>query len=109
MSEVRRTFPAHPATKLCPRMNMEIATVNSLTYEDFVNIFGNVVENCPIITAAVWSRRPFVNLGAFESAISEFIDALPESGELYFVIFCVLELATGSFCNGTNKSACVCR
>lgn len=71
---------------------MEIATVNCLPYEDFVNIFGNVVEKCPIITAAVWSRRPFVNMSALEAAISEFIDALPESGELHFVIFSVLEL-----------------
>lgn len=69
-------------------MNMDIATVNTLPYEDFVNIFGNVVEKCPIITAAVWSRRPFVNFAALEAAISEFIDALPESGSvklLYFV------------------------
>lgn len=64
-------------------MNMDIATVNALPYEDFVNILGNVVEKCPIITAAVWSRRPFVNLTALETAISEFIDALPESGETY--------------------------
>lgn len=66
----------------CPRM--EISTVNTLPYEDFVNIFGNVVEKCPIITAAVWSRLPFVNLGAFEAAISEFIDALPESGDTFY-------------------------
>ncbi|KAM9337258.1 2-oxo-4-hydroxy-4-carboxy-5-ureidoimidazoline decarboxylase [Symphorus nematophorus] len=60
---------------------MDIATVNALPYEDFVNIFGNVVEKCPIITAAVWSRRPFMNMTALEAAISEFIDALPESGK----------------------------
>ncbi|KAE8279882.1 2-oxo-4-hydroxy-4-carboxy-5-ureidoimidazoline decarboxylase [Larimichthys crocea] len=60
---------------------MDIAAVNALPYEDFVNIFGNVVEKCPIITAAVWSRRPFVNFTALEAAISEFIDGLPESGK----------------------------
>lgn len=62
---------------------MDIAAVNLLPYEDFVNIFGNVVEKCPIIPAAVWSRRPFVSVKAFEAAISEFIDALPESGETF--------------------------
>lgn len=60
---------------------MDIATVNTLPYEDFVNIFGNVVEKCPIVTAAVWSRRPFVSFTDLEAAINEFIDALPESGE----------------------------
>lgn len=60
---------------------MEIAAVNALLYEDFVKIFGNVVEHCPIVTAAVWSMRPFGSLDAFEAAIGDFIDALPESGE----------------------------
>ncbi|KAL3040485.1 hypothetical protein OYC64_011494 [Pagothenia borchgrevinki] len=62
-------------------MNMDIATVNALPYEDFVDILGNVVEKCPIITAAVWSGRPFLSLAVLEAAISEFIDALPESGK----------------------------
>lgn len=79
---VRRSINSTCAVaKECPHVNMDIAAVNALPYEDFVNIFGNVVEKCPIITAAVWSRRPFVNFTALEAAISEFIDALPESGE----------------------------
>ncbi|XP_019962659.2 2-oxo-4-hydroxy-4-carboxy-5-ureidoimidazoline decarboxylase-like [Paralichthys olivaceus] len=60
---------------------MDISKVNALSYEDFVDIFGNVVEKCPIIAAAVWSRRPFVSLSALETAFSEFVDALPESGK----------------------------
>lgn len=53
-----------------------------------MNIFGNVVERCPIITAAVWPRRPFASLSALETAISEFIDSLPESGETVSSAFC---------------------
>lgn len=60
---------------------MDIASVNALSYEDFVDAFGNVVERCPIVTAAVWSRRPFVTFSDLAAAISEFIDALPHSGE----------------------------
>lgn len=63
-----------------PRVNMDLSTLNALPYEDFVQIFGNVVEKCPIITAAVWSSRPFAGVSALEAAINEFIDALPESG-----------------------------
>ncbi|KAM7369915.1 hypothetical protein PAMP_011203 [Pampus punctatissimus] len=81
-------------------MNMEIAAVNALPYEDFVNIFGNVVEKCPIITAAVWSRRPFVNLGVFEAAINEFIDALPESGK-EGILRCHPDLAGRDLQSGT--------
>ncbi|XP_051266117.1 2-oxo-4-hydroxy-4-carboxy-5-ureidoimidazoline decarboxylase [Dicentrarchus labrax] len=79
---------------------MDLATVNALHYEDFVNIFGNVVEKCPIITAAVWSRRPFVNFTALEAAISEFIDALPESGK-EGILRCHPDLAGRDLQSGT--------
>ncbi|XP_061881114.1 2-oxo-4-hydroxy-4-carboxy-5-ureidoimidazoline decarboxylase-like [Entelurus aequoreus] len=59
---------------------MELSRVNQLSYEDFVSTFGNVVEKCPIVAAAVWARRPFGSMDALEDAISDFIDALPESG-----------------------------
>lgn len=67
--------------------NMDLAAVNALCYEDFVKVFGNVVERCPLITAAVWSRRPFVTFNALEAAIVEFIDALSQSGESYLLHF----------------------
>ncbi|KAF7669273.1 hypothetical protein LDENG_00202980 [Lucifuga dentata] len=79
---------------------MDIATVNALPYEDFVNIFGNVVEKCPIITAALWSSRPFENLSALESAINNFIDALPESGK-EGILRCHPDLAGRDLQSGT--------
>ncbi|KAM3592962.1 uncharacterized protein V6R79_002641 [Siganus canaliculatus] len=79
---------------------MEISTVNALPYEDFVKIFGNVVEKCPIITAAVWSRRPFVTLAALEAAINAFIDALPESGK-EGILRCHPDLAGRDLQSGT--------
>lgn len=59
---------------------MDISTVNSLSYEDFVDTFGNVVERSPLIVAAIWPYRPFANLSDLEARISELIDSLPESG-----------------------------
>ncbi|KAM8822591.1 2-oxo-4-hydroxy-4-carboxy-5-ureidoimidazoline decarboxylase [Spinachia spinachia] len=79
---------------------MDIATVNALPYEDFVNLLGNVVEKCPIITAAVWSARPFLTLTALEAAISEFIDALPASGK-EGVLRCHPDLAGRDLQGGT--------
>ena len=59
---------------------MDIDVVNSLSFEEFVEIFGNVVEKCPLVAAAVWSQRPFPSLGDIEAAIAHFIDSLPSSG-----------------------------
>lgn len=60
---------------------MDLASVNALSYEDFVELLGNVVEKCPIVAAAAWSRRPFGTVSDLEAAITEFIDSLPHSGE----------------------------
>lgn len=79
---------------------MEISAVNVLSYEEFVDVFGNVVEKCPIITAAVWSSRPFANQADLEASINEFIEALPESGK-EGIIRCHPDLAGRDLQSGT--------
>uniref|UniRef100_A0A3Q3VP45 2-oxo-4-hydroxy-4-carboxy-5-ureidoimidazoline decarboxylase n=1 Tax=Mola mola TaxID=94237 RepID=A0A3Q3VP45_MOLML len=76
---------------------MDLATVNALSYEDFVDAFGNVVEKCPLVAAAVWSKRPFATLTALEAALGEFIDALPPSG----ILRCHPDLAGRDLRDGT--------
>ncbi|KAF7461212.1 putative 2-oxo-4-hydroxy-4-carboxy-5-ureidoimidazoline decarboxylase [Marmota monax] len=60
-------------------MNME--KVNSMDFGEFVDVFGNVIERCPLIAAAVWSQRPFFDLEDLEKHFFAFIDALPQSGQ----------------------------
>lgn len=64
---------------------MDISVVNALTYEEFVNLFGNVVEKCPIISAEIWSHRPFKDLADIEAHIMGFIHSLPDSGNFCFI------------------------
>lgn len=79
---------------------MDLSSLNSLSYEDFVNVLGNVVEKCPIITAAIWPKRPFANLSDLEAAIHEFIDALPDSGK-EGILRCHPDLAGRDLLSGT--------
>nr|XP_045369940.1 putative 2-oxo-4-hydroxy-4-carboxy-5-ureidoimidazoline decarboxylase [Camelus bactrianus] len=58
---------------------MDIEKVNSMDFREFVDVFGNVIERCPLIAAAVWSQRPFSNLEDLEKHFFAFIDALPLS------------------------------
>ncbi|XP_073750403.1 putative 2-oxo-4-hydroxy-4-carboxy-5-ureidoimidazoline decarboxylase [Callorhinus ursinus] len=60
---------------------MDIEKVNSMDFGEFVDVFGNVIERCPLIAAAVWSQRPFSNLEDLEKHFFAFIDALPQSGQ----------------------------
>jgi len=73
---------------------MDIGAINCLSYEDFVSVFGNVVERCPMIPAAVWSQRPYPSVSALEAAINDFIEALPESGSLLCVFLLSLSLCS---------------
>lgn len=60
---------------------MDMEKVNSMDFGEFVDVFGNVVERCPLIAAAVWSQRPFSDLEDLEKHFFAFIDALPQSGK----------------------------
>ncbi|XP_037384871.1 putative 2-oxo-4-hydroxy-4-carboxy-5-ureidoimidazoline decarboxylase [Talpa occidentalis] len=60
---------------------MDIERVNSMDFGEFVDVFGNVIERCPLIAAAIWSQRPFSDLGDLEKHFFAFIDTLPESGQ----------------------------
>lgn len=64
-------------------VSMDVSSVNALSYEDFVDVLGNVVERCPLVAAAAWSARPFLTLRHLEAAMCSFIDALPLSGETH--------------------------
>lgn len=62
---------------------MDIEKVNSMDFGEFVDVFGNVIERCPLIAAAVWSQRPFSDLEDLEKHFLAFIDALPQSGKAW--------------------------
>ncbi|KAJ8297963.1 hypothetical protein KUTeg_024494 [Tegillarca granosa] len=42
--------------------SLSIAEVNQLPFEDFINIFGNAIERCPLGAATVWANRPFSDI-----------------------------------------------
>ncbi|XP_037022766.2 putative 2-oxo-4-hydroxy-4-carboxy-5-ureidoimidazoline decarboxylase [Artibeus jamaicensis] len=60
---------------------MDMGKVNSMDFREFVDVFGNVIERCPLTAAAVWSQRPFSDWEDLERHFSAFIDALPQSGQ----------------------------
>ncbi|CAH1254560.1 URAD [Branchiostoma lanceolatum] len=55
--------------------------LNKLSFEDFVEKLGNIVEKSPMVAAAVWSKRQFYSLKGFHKAACDFIDGLPINGK----------------------------
>ncbi|KAK3098846.1 hypothetical protein FSP39_023654 [Pinctada imbricata] len=60
---------------------MDISAVNSMSYEEFISKFGNVVEHCSLCAAAVWREHPFNDVAQLSRHIAKFIDDLPLSGK----------------------------
>ncbi|XP_058898318.1 putative 2-oxo-4-hydroxy-4-carboxy-5-ureidoimidazoline decarboxylase [Kogia breviceps] len=54
---------------------------NSMDFGEFVDVFGNVIERCPLIAAAVGSQRPSSDLEDLEQHLVAFTEALPQSGK----------------------------
>uniref|UniRef100_G1QHQ1 2-oxo-4-hydroxy-4-carboxy-5-ureidoimidazoline decarboxylase n=1 Tax=Nomascus leucogenys TaxID=61853 RepID=G1QHQ1_NOMLE len=79
---------------------MDIEKVNSMDFGEFVDVFGNVIERCPLIADAVWSQRPFSDLEDLEKHFFAFIDALPQSGQ-EGILRCHPDLAGSELQRGT--------
>lgn len=60
---------------------MDIAKLNSLSQEDFIQKFKNVVEWTPLCAAAISENRPFLDINDIYRKLCEFIDELPLKGK----------------------------
>lgn len=72
---------ASQASSVSPTTSLRISQVNSLSDEDFITTFGNVIEHCSLVAAAVVKSRPFHSLEHLHAEICSFIDELPVKGE----------------------------
>ena len=60
---------------------LTVGDVNKLTYEEFIEKFGNVVEHCALFAASVCQERPFSTFEDIHEAFTKFMDSLPISGK----------------------------
>ena len=67
---------------------LPISAVNSMTSDEFISKFGNIIENCSLCMAAVWRHRPFKDVLHLNQLIAAFMDDLPLSGT--YNVLCVL-------------------
>lgn len=60
---------------------MNIEQVNALDYEEFIRVFGNVIEHAAICAAAVWRHKPFRDVQHLHQEICSFLMELPMIGD----------------------------
>ncbi|CAL4209184.1 unnamed protein product [Meganyctiphanes norvegica] len=49
---------------------MSVEQVNGLDYEDFIRVFGNVIENYPLAATFLWYYRPYRDVNQMHDYIS---------------------------------------
>lgn len=59
--------------------HLTIDEVNSLTSENFIRIFGNVVDHSPSAAIGILKNRPFNSAKDISVAINNYLDALKEN------------------------------
>ncbi|XP_033633828.1 histone-lysine N-methyltransferase, H3 lysine-79 specific-like [Asterias rubens] len=55
--------------------------VNALSWDLFIQQFGNVVEHGQVVASAAWAKRPFVNMKALHRAFCEYLDSMTHAGK----------------------------
>jgi 2-oxo-4-hydroxy-4-carboxy--5-ureidoimidazoline (OHCU) decarboxylase len=53
-----------------------------MSYEDYISVFGNVIEHCSLCAAATWRDRPFTDVDSLHKSFCQFADMLPIGGKL---------------------------
>lgn len=60
---------------------LNISQINSLADDQFVSIFGNVIELCPDAAVQVKNKGPFRTVSELCKAFHKYLDDLTEEGK----------------------------
>jgi len=58
---------------------LSITKINCLNFEDFTEHLNNVIEHCPVLSAALWKQKPFDSVSHMVSEMAKIVSALPLS------------------------------
>lgn len=76
-----RSQSASVDTTFLEEKKLTLEKVNKMSYTDFIQVFGSVIEHTPLAAASVWSSSPFSDLPSLHRAFITFISNLNESSK----------------------------
>jgi hypothetical protein len=88
-------------------MSITLSEMNAMDFDVFVETFGNVIEHSALVTAALWTKRPFSSLQNVVDQINAIVHTLPTDGELYFFArnVCLLQRLFVSIIQNYDRSS----
>ena len=62
-----------------------IKEINALSRKEFIEVFGNVIENNPLSSAVVWRKHAsFKDIHDLHKGFEDFLDSLPIDGNSHY-------------------------
>ena len=58
-----------------------IEEVNLMTYNDFLKVFGNILEHSSVLVGGLWYKKPYHSFEQFISEAEKLLDSLPQEGK----------------------------
>ncbi|XP_070553738.1 putative 2-oxo-4-hydroxy-4-carboxy-5-ureidoimidazoline decarboxylase [Ptychodera flava] len=74
------------------RAKLDVGQLNDLTFDEFFQRFQNIIEYGSLITASIWSHRPFRSAKHLHDHFCAFIDGLADDGKTG-ILLCHPDLA----------------
>ena len=68
------------------KMSSTLSDMNEMDFDVFVEKFGNIIEHSALVSAALWTRRPFSSIQHVLDEIAGIVQSLPHDGKLLHVI-----------------------
>jgi hypothetical protein len=78
---VSRTCLCRNSSILAGKKMLSFTELNNLDYDIFIDVMGNVIEHCPVLSAALWRCRPFDSIENLLEEMEEIVDQLPKLGK----------------------------
>ena len=61
--------------------------MNEMDFDVFVEKFGNIIEHSALVSAALWTRRPFSSIQHVLDEIAGIVQSLPHDGKLLNILY----------------------
>lgn len=63
-------------------MSLSVEDVNKLSSDQFIKLFGNVVEHYPSAAIGILKKRPFQEVNDISTSINNYLNLTTTNGEL---------------------------
>ena len=75
----------HMSTSTASRVSLDLADINAMDRDRFVDSLGATFEHSPWVAEGAWNARPFASVDALHAAMIEVVRRAPQAVQIHFL------------------------